>query len=397
MEVLNAYDVAIAGAGVTGNYLASQLSSHGYRVAVLEQHTTIGEPARCTGIVGAECFKRFPIFDGSVRAAVRSARICSPSGKELRLHREQVQAYIVDRPTFDRALAEKAQEQGVDYFLGCTVEHIAPAEDRVSVTTANGMTVQAKTAVVATGCSSRITEGLGLGRITDVIAGAQAEVTVHGVAEIEVYLDQTLAPGFFAWLVPTDGDRALAGLFSRAETAQCFTKLMTGLRRQGKVSPAGATPTFSAIPLRTLSRTSMRRVLVVGDAAGQVKPTSGGGIYYGLLCADMAAETLHHALASGDFSDASLLEYQKNWQNMLARELSLDYSARRLYERLSNRQIEAIFSIITSNGIHRSLLGAAELSFDWHGDAIIKGVKHLAPWRHLFSTEKHARERGEVG
>ncbi|RLC69312.1 MAG: hypothetical protein DRI26_09390, partial [Chloroflexi bacterium] len=122
----------------------------------------------------------------------------------------------------------------------------------------------------------------------------------------------------------------------------------------------------------------------VGDAAGQVKPTTGGGVYYGLLCAEVAADTLDRALATGDFSESLFSGYERAWREMIGRELRIGYLARRLYGRLSNRQVDQLFHIVKSRGIHERLLRSAELSFEWHSDAILEGLKHLGPWRYLF-------------
>jgi flavin-dependent dehydrogenase len=113
-------------------------------------------------------------------------------------------------------------------------------------------------------------------------------------------------------------------------------------------------------------------VLVVGDAAGQVKPTSGGGLYYGLLCADMAAATLHQALAEDDLSARRLAGYERDWKRRLGWELRIGYWARRLFERLSDKQLDRIFNLIKANGIDEALLKAEDLSFDWHGKAILR-------------------------
>ena len=115
----------------------------------------------------------------------------------------------------------------------------------------------------------------------------------------------------------------------------------------------------------------------MGDAAGQVKPTTGGGIYYGLLSAQIAADTLHEALSSNDFSDMEFAKYEKRWKRKLSKELRTDYFARRLFEKLSDKSIERAFHIIESNGIHESLLKSDAFSFDWHGEMIKRGLKHL--------------------
>lgn len=385
------YDVVIIGAGAAGNYLAYRLASLGCKVVVFEEHQKIGQPVRCTGIIGAECFHRFPLFEGTVLGEVSSVRLFSPSGRELRIGRDSVQAYIIDRPAFDRALAEKAQQQGAHYLLGSRAEDIAVLDDwvRVEAEGPGGRRIfEAKTAVIASGFGTHLPRKLGLGRASDLVIGAQAEVSINGSGEIEVYFDQELAPGFFAWFVPTSEERALVGLFSRRNPGENLRNLLDSLFRQGKIATPEVEITYGGIPLRPLPKTYMKRVIVVGDAAGQVKPTSGGGIYYGLLCAEAAADTLHRALSTDRFSERLFSRYQKEWKQMIGRELRIGYLARRLYHRLSNRHIDQIFDIIESRGIHEALLKSPALSFDWHGDIIVVGLRHLAPWRHLFGWRK---------
>ncbi|MFQ5987951.1 MAG: hypothetical protein ACE5H6_03780, partial [Dehalococcoidia bacterium] len=205
----------------------------------------------------------------------------------------------------------------------------------------------------------------------------------------EVYFDQGVAPGFFAWFVPTTEGRALVGLFSRRKLDTNLRNLLESLFRQGKIGTPEVGISYGGIPLRPLPKTYLGRVIVVGDAAGQVKPTTGGGIHYGLLCAEVAVDTLHRALASDRFSERLFSRYQKEWKQRIGRELTIGYFARRLYERLTNHQIDKIFDIIESRGIHQSLLQSPDLSFDWHGDIIVEGLKRLAPWRRLFGWAKN--------
>lgn len=387
------YDIAVAGAGVAGSYIAYRLASLGYKVAVFEEHEKIGQPVQCTGIIGAECFERFPLFEGTVLGTANSAKLFSPSGKEIRLQRDSIQAYIIDRAAFDQQLAEKARGQGAQYHLGNRVNNVVVLDDGVMLETEEQETFKAKTAVIATGFGTKIPQKLGLGSIDDIIMGAQVEVDIDGVDEIEVYFDQKLAPGFFAWVVPTSKHKALVGLFSRKNTARHLGDLLSTLFRQNKIASPEATHTYGGVPLRSLKRTYTGRVLVVGDAAGQVKPTTGGGVYYGLLCAEIAAETLNQAIATDDFSEKLFSGYENAWRRKLGRELRVDRFARQVYKRLTNRQIDLIFNTIESTGVHESLLRSPELSFDWHGDAILKGLKYVGPWRRLFAFGRQDVQR----
>jgi len=377
------YDAIVIGAGAVGNYLAYRLASLGREVLVVEEHERIGEPVRCTGIIGTECALRFPLFEDTVLRAVSSARLISPSGRELRISRDSPQAYIIDRAAFDRALAARARREGARYLLGVGAHEIRVMDECVRVD-AEGRILDGKIAVIASGFGSALPRRLGMGGVSDQVMGAQAEVKSDGIDGLEVFFDQEIAPGFFAWLVPTHEGRALVGLLSRREPGAHLKALLSSLCSQGKIATAEVEVSYGGIPLRPLARTYMSRVLVVGDAAGQVKPTSGGGIYYGLLCADSAAAVLHRALVKNDFSEQLFAGYQRVWRRRIGRELRIGYWARQLYERLSNRHIDKLFEIIHSRGIDEALLQSPQLSFDWHSDVILEGLKHLGPWRQLF-------------
>ena len=151
---------------------------------------------------------------------------------------------------------------------------------------------------------------------------------------------------------------------------------MSSLLAQGKIVSAEAELSYGGIPLKPLARTYSERLMVVGSAAGQVKPTTGGGIYYGLLCAEVAANNLHLALKTNALSAKSLANYEREWKRKLGRELTIGYRARKFYERLNDRQIDRIFGIIKSNGIDDALLKADDLSFDWHGEVVLRLIGH---------------------
>lgn len=375
------YEVIVIGGGPVGSSVAYRLAAAGYRVVVLEKREKPGGKVCCTGIVSQQCVSSWAISDSVILRRVNSGRVVSPSGKLLKLWRPETQACIVDRAAFDLALARRAQGEGVEYQFNTLATDLAVSGDGVKViATSQGerLNLMAKAVVIATGFGSALVNRLGLGQVGDLVRGAQVEVEGPGVEETEVYLGQGIAPGFFGWLVPTSPERALVGLLSRHRPELYLRKLITSLTAQGKIAPTESKPSYGGIPLKPLSRTYGERLVVVGDAAGQVKPTTGGGIYYGLLCADIAASVLHQALASDDLSARSLSRYERGWKQRLGWDLKVGYWARRLYERLSDRQIEQLFDIIMSQGIDKAILEAKDLSFDGHGEIIWRLLKHGA-------------------
>jgi len=355
------------------------MAGKGHRVVVLERKQGVGERICCTGIVGQECVTSFGVEDNVILRQVNSARLFSSSGRLLRLWREEDQACILDRAAFDKVMARQAQDSGAEYILGSLVRDVNIKEDRVRVEVSRqgeSASFEARAVVIASGFGLKLSERLGLGRVGDFVAGVQAEVETAGIDEIEVYFGREIAPGFFAWLVPTSPRAARVGLLSRNSPGLYLRKLMASLQAQGKVVSSEIELSYGGIPLKPLPRTYGERLMVVGDAAGQVKPTTGGGIYYGLLCADIAVDTLHSALADDDLSAKRLAKYEREWRRRLGQELKVGYWARRLFERLSDRQIDQIFDVVKANGIDEDLLRARELSFDWHSKAIVRLLGH---------------------
>ena len=377
------YDIVVVGAGHSGSYTALQLCSRGYKVAVLERKEAPGTNACCTGIVSRECFDSFGVTPDVLLTRADSAKLFSPSGKCLRLKSDKVQAYVIDRASLDRALADQASAAGADYFFSLAAEDIVIDDEEVRIETPR-FRLRAKAVVLATGFEPALTRKLGLGSIAHFASGAQAEVETQEVEEVEVYLSQELATGFFGWLVPTSSSKALAGVLATSHPRLCLEKLLKSHFCQGKVlSPRGIIRT-KAIPIGTLPRSYGNRLLVIGDAAGQVKPTTGGGIYFGHLGSQAAVEALTGAFNRGNLGARELARYQKAWRAKFGREISTGYRARRLYQKLSDSQIERLFDLVASRGIAAALVDSPGFSFDWHGRIIleiIKGVVGRLPGR----------------
>ena len=118
------------------------------------------------------------------------------------------------------------------------------------------------------------------------------------------------------------------------------------------------------------------RVLVTGDAAGLVKPTTGGGIYYSFISGEAAAQTADEAIKLEDFSSRRLRGYEKRWKSVFGNELQVGYHARAFYESLNDDQIERIFGEFIDENALGDVISSDDFSFDWHGKAILKVLRH---------------------
>jgi geranylgeranyl reductase family protein len=394
------YDVAVIGGGPIGSRVAYRLSEMGRRVVVMEQKESLGEPVCCTGIISQKCLEQFEIDKRVVYRQANSAKVFSPSAKLISLRRQKPQACIVDRAAFNVSLARRAQDEGAEYLLNSPVTSVKVGDDGVTIESGRQPgeldRFEAKAVVMAGGSGSKLVDELGLGRVGDFTIGVQAEVETNGLDEVEVYLGRQTAPAFFAWLVPTSHRRALAGLLSRRRSGFYLNKLVSSLAAQGKIVSTEVKPSYAKVPLKPLARTYSDRIIVVGSAAGQVKPTTGGGIYFGLMCADIAADHLQQALEDDHLSAKHLSNYEKAWKKKLTGELRAADWGRKFFALLSDRQIDRVFDIMKTNGVDEALLKADDLSFDWPGKAVLRIMGHRALSR-TVETIKLPLPPGRVG
>jgi digeranylgeranylglycerophospholipid reductase len=373
-----AYDVVVVGGGPAGCQVAHRLARSGWAVAVLEQKANHEQSICCTGIVSEECLKEFEVDASLVFCHSNGATLLSPSGTPIRLERRSPQAATINRLAFNAFMAKRACDSGAEYAAGTRVVDITIGRDEVRVVAnSEDTTVQyeARAVILATGSDGTLSERLGLGRPRSVVGGAQVEVKTNGMADLEVYFGRHIAPHYFAWLVPTSGDKALAGLLARSNPKEHLMVFLDFLKSQDKIRQTTSRLTSAALPLGAISKSYTDRVLVVGTAAGLVKPTTGGGIYYGLLSADIAADVLGQSLANKDTSQRALASYQRRWKQKFGGELRASSLGRTLFERMNDARLDQAFDIMRKPGRLEAILEAEEISFDWHGEAITHLLK----------------------
>ncbi len=392
------YDVIVVGSGITGSYTAGELAGRGLRVCVLEKNAQAGCKTSCTGIISRACFELLSVDTDLIQWQASSAKVFSPSGKYVRVERATTQAYILDRPALDIRIAERARANGAEFHFSTFVSGISQDVKSIHVQATNPdgqVSFESRLVVIASGFGTAFTRPLGLGQIQDYAQGAQVEVTSKGIEEVEVYSGTDIAPGFFAWLAPSGAAKAKAGLLCKGNPDPYITSLLERLKKQGKIEAVAGEISYGAVPLKPLARTYAERVIVIGDAAGQVKPTTGGGIYFGLLCAGIAVDTICNAIEDGNFSARKLSIYQNKWHKILQSELAIDYWAHQFYIKLNDRQIDHIFDIIDRHGIHESLLASPDITFDWHSKVILDAIKHRSLERSL--AKLNPRPSGRPG
>ena len=372
-------DVIIVGGGPAGLCCARELALRGFKTLLLEEHETVADRVLCTGIIGVNAFREFPLPSETIVGSLGGMKVTSRYGAELPYTPPQPLAHIVDKGAFNRALAARAAAAGALLHTATRAHDLVIDGQgvRINATAAGGrpLTFHAPMAVLACGVHYQLTKKLGLGRPREFLLGAQTEVAWELRPCTEVHLNKELSPEAFAWIVPLQNGQTRVGLMcardARGALKRFLDRVVPQWRERQDIclrsKPIAQTP---------LRRTFTERVLVIGEMAGQVKTTTGGGIYYGLLAARLAAETIGTAFAGGSFSAEQLWAYERAWKSLLAHELTVGLSFRKFYGWLGDRQTDVLLRVISRNGLKDLIRRNAD--FDWHGKLIIELGQRLS-------------------
>lgn len=354
------FDVIVAGGGACGLIAAREIASSNLRVSVLEEDFEIGIPERCAGLISVKALTCLGLFPSRkiVKNEIKRALIHSPLGSNVEVDATKQRVIVLNRREFDRELARIAEKNGAFIDLGQRVLGIEEKDGSVKIKTTKHERL-AKILVDARGLSSLKSEH-------GVLQAAQYDI--HGSwfekDRVEVYLDNKVTPGFFKWLIPLSEDTARLGAAGYSiNPFELLDKFVED--RKARVIKKVASPIFVGGASKNFVHNN---IVAIGDAAGQTKPTTGGGIFTGGIGALLAGKAISKSLLNNDSS--ALRDYEMKWRRMFGKEFMIMSQARKIYERMDNERIEKIVKILSSSNILDKLSDKAD--FDYHSIGIIQ-------------------------
>jgi digeranylgeranylglycerophospholipid reductase len=367
---MQGYNVIVAGGSVSGLLAAREAAAGGLSVAVLEEDSEIGTPEHCGGLVSISGMRNLGIVPdaGAVEnAKIARARILSPS-KGFEISAEKQKVMVLDRRALDKQIAFQAQKLGAEIRVKCAMRSFAKDGEGYLVKTSEG-DLACKYFVDARGVASMIARNR-----EGVLQSAQYEVYAPWIERdtIEVAFDSERYPGFFAWIIPTAQGSGKVGVAGRGINAA--GALQSYIEGKGKCSIVRKV--YAPIWVNGPEENFVSgRTITVGDAAGQSKPTTAGGIYTCGMGGVLAGRAVVEAAGKND--DSLLEQYRKGWLSMFGSEFEKMLLARKLLERLDNRAIDGLFAAVPPEKLEEASAGG---DFDFHSAALAKilGAKSAA-------------------
>lgn len=321
------YDIVVAGGGLTGLYYANKMAELGYKTAILEEHNQIGEPSHCAGIISEAYLQVEPKLSQFIVNKAEELRVISPSGKEAII---EGTAYIIDRVSYDKHLGELCESAGAKIFLGKKFDGINSKGIK-----AGKLFIGYKIAAIADGAKSWLGRKINPRKL---LPGVQVRARLRvNSSQVTVMLGSKIAPEFFAWIVPEDERTARIGLAGLRPGGHL--KMLLKRLDVSRVLTRHA----GLIPITFPRKICLDRLIFLGDAAGFVKATTGGGIVPGLKSTQIAIEASIMALEAECFNRNFLEEvYTKRWRKDVGGSLKRHFQARKIFEKLNDDALDII-------------------------------------------------------
>lgn len=352
------YDLIVVGAGPGGSITAKTCAEGGLDVLLIEKRQEIGDPVRCAEAVGKDALKKHIEPDNKwIAAEVKGSMLIAPDGTEIKMSEDASSnmkvGYVLERKIFDRTLAQKAAMAGAEVMVKTRATGLLRSNGSVTGIKAMYMgethEIKADIVIGADGIESKVGRWGGIDtslKPGDIETGVQFLVSNIDPGEYnKFYLGEKYAPGGYQWVFPKGENTANVGLGilgSKSGNIRAISLLQRFLETHiphAKIVEmvVGGVPVSGPI-----KQTVTDGLMLVGDAARQSDPLTGGGITNAMDAGKMAGEVCIKAKEKGDYSVKTLKEYEDKWRATIGKELTKSLRVKNLLIKLTDEQLNQL-------------------------------------------------------
>ena len=338
----------------------------------MEEHEEVGRPLTCAGLVTPRTLELAGVSPDIVIRRITGARVHVPEAPVLALEGAGVKALVIDRVRLDVEMAQQAQQAGAELLVETKAVGVERSGGVVVIRIqrkAQTSSLRARLVVGADGPKGGVARCVGLASPPESIVCVTSEVRLRSEPEdaVRVFVGRGQAPGWFGWVIPAlDGwARVGLGTANGASPAPLLRNLVETFPEVFKGVKMGRLA-GGVIGLGMASPLYADNVMLVGGAAGQVKPTSGGGVYLGLKAARHCARTAIEALGAGDVSAGFLARYAARWEEDAGREFRRGLELRRAFVSLNDREFRAVTKVLRNRRLQELATHLGDIDYPSH-------------------------------
>ncbi len=379
-------DVVVVGGGPAGCSVARQIAGHGFKVLILEENKNIGEPVQCAGLVSPRTLQIVGCQMYFLNE-IKGAHVYAPEGDFVEIKGSKTYAVAIDRSEFDRQIAYMAKESGAELLLEAKACGFSRCRRGVTIAFMRRgkiFNVDAKILIGADGVNSQVAKWAGLHLPVEKIKLFAAEVElVNSFSEtVDIFLGNDIAPGWFGWVIPLDRKRARLGtgsIFYKRPIAEHVKRLLEKYpeRFHGLKIKKG---TGGFVPIGIMENCTSN-IMLVGDAACQTKPISGGGLYLGIRGAEICAQVAVQALIQENFSKEFLSRYQIRWNREMGYEIKTALRHHQAYLKLTDFEISSLIRFFNKEYWKEQILNNGDIDYP---SILSKKFASAPPWAEKF-------------
>ncbi|MHA1744256.1 MAG: geranylgeranyl reductase family protein [Candidatus Heimdallarchaeota archaeon] len=364
--------IAVIGAGPVGSLAAMHALGKENTVLLFDRREMIGEPDHCAGLLSIDGLTKLGLDNLPATVIqnrkIRKAKFYSPGGFSFEVFRSSPQAIVVDRARFDCYLADLAEKKGVIIRKGYEIRRalFLKKEKVIQLDCFDRQKhsreqITSFVSIVATGVHQSLLQNSALPTIQrrHFLSGFQLlleNVDDLDIEQVEIFFGNNIAPGLFAWIIPINEHTAKVGLASsRGESRKRLELLLyKNPLTKHRFKKAKILKQYAGIVLSRAwhKKTVFPGLLLAGDAAGQTKPTTGGGVVIGGLAGILAGKTAAAAVQRGDNSRTFLKQYEHLWRSTLFHQLRAMALLRWLVNRVNDKGLDETFQTVAKEKLN---------------------------------------------